>query len=199
MSEFIVPSRIRRKLLTLGLSILLFDLKAQVALSVAGHVGSPVTNGNLLPANLAYGAGFGFSCYLDENVNLVASVSSLRLKPENEYLDKYQILQINLGFGFDILKEKQKLQLQLTGLLSESQISVDQNSLPDFFSYVSDSRWTQWGYAGELQYFPKKYWGVSLGYTRYCARRYDVLNFQDIVKAGVIFRLERVKLNEESK
>jgi len=187
------------KHLIIGALLVSYRLSAQVGFTAATHLGHSTATENLMPSKFVFGGGIGINGYFMKRIQLVTGFSYSRLQTENELIDVYRIRQLNLGLGVDLLKEKHKLLLVLSGLTSECRFAIDNSSLPEGFADIEDSRWTQWGYAGELQYFPKKYWGVSLGYTRYCARRYDVLNFQDIVKAGVIFRLERVKLNEESK
>ena len=174
-------------------------LSAQVGFSASAHLGHSTATENLIPSKFNYGGGIGVDWYVMKRVQLVAGFAYTRLQTKNELMDVYRIRQLNFGFGIDLLKEKHKLLLVLSGVSSESRFSIDRSKLPDGFGTIEDSRWTQWGYAGELQYFPKKNWGVSLGYTRYCARRYDVLNFQDVVKAGVIFRLERSKRNEDAR
>lgn len=188
-----------KKIFTLYALLLTCNLSAQVGFTTSLHLGHSLATENLIPSKLNYGGGIGVDWYVMKRIQIVAGFAYTRLHPKNELMDVYRIRQLNFGFGIDLLKEKHKLLLVLSGVSSESRFSIDRSKLPDGFGTIEDSRWTQWGYAGELQYFPKKNWGVSLGYTRYCARRYDVLNFQDVVKVGVIFRLERSKRNEDAR
>ncbi len=101
------------------------------------------------------------------------------------------------GIGYSTSIKQRKL--DLFGYLSYSRVSFINDKIPraDYSHFHNESLWSQWGMKIGATYFLKPWFGVSLNYHRFCARRYDPGNYQSFIAAGIIFKWpEKMKAAE---